>query len=301
MLKSTLALSTLLLASLGAPAVGSVVYSNTSNWTSSNGILTGSEWADDLHLTAGGDMSEFQFGYISNGATQATIRFYVNDAVNSILPVTGGEFHTEIVSIPGGGSSGLKTVSLASPVAVPEHLWMSIQFNGSSAAMPLYHPPTEGWSDSAMVIHVSSGWGGDVFGSGRNSFQFSITREDTSAWVDLGFGLAGTNGVPTLTGAGSLHAGTSYSLALANARQNATAFLVLGIAQINQPFAGGTLVPRVDSYLILPTDSAGELSIAGVVPGGVASGADLYVQYWIVDPAGPFGKAASNALRGTTP
>ena len=300
-MKRSLSLTALLLASLSTPAEAGQVYNNTTNWTGSNAILSGAEWGDDVHLTSAGNMSEFQFGYGSNGATQATVRFYVNDATNTTLPVTGNAFHTEVVSIPGGGSSGLKTVLLGSPVAVPNDLWITIQYNGNSAQVPLYDPPTVGSSDSGMVVHVSSGTAGNLLGGNRNSFQLSVTIADVSPWTDLGHGLAGTNGVPSLTGSGSLAGGTSFGLTLSSARPNTTAFLVLGLARIDQPFAGGVLVPRLDEFIPLPTNASGGLVLNGTVPGGTPSGVDLFFQYWIVDPAGPFGKAASNGLQGTTP
>jgi len=300
-MQRSLLFAALLLAAFNASVQAGQVYNNTTSWTGSNVILSGAEWGDDVHLTSAGNMTGFQFGYISNGSTQATIRFHVNDATNTTLPVSGGEFHTEVVAIPGGGSSGLKTVTLGSPVAVPQDLWMSIQFNGGSGSAPLYDPPSVGWSDSGMIVHVASGTAGNLLGGNRNSFQLSVSLADPSPWTDLGHALAGTNGLPSLTGSGTLAGGTSFTLTLGSARQNATAFLVIGLTRIDQPFAGGMLVPQVDDFFTLPTDSSGSLAINGTVPAGAPSGADLYFQYWIIDPAGPFGKAASNGLQATLP
>src|SRR5690606_10091694 len=147
----------------------------------------GSEWADDLHLTKGGDVDQVSFGFLSNGSTQATIRLYVNDATNSILPTSGAALHTEVVSIPGGGSSGLKVVDLAAPVTVPAHVWLSVQFNGSSGAMPLHHPPTVGSSVTGTSVHVASGF---VFDWGAN-FRLAVRVVDAAPpWTDLGHALA---------------------------------------------------------------------------------------------------------------
>lgn len=298
----TRTLSSLALTVLAAlPAAAGTVYDNTSNWTGSNAVLTGSEWADDLHMTSGGEMSGFQFGYISNGSTSATIRFYANDAANSNLPVSGNDFHTEVVSIPGGGASGVQTVTLGSTVTVPQHMWMSVQYNGSSGTMRLCTPPTIGTSDANMVVHVSSGYSGAVFGPDRNSFQFSVSLAEGAAWTDLGNGLAGTNGVPQLAADGTLAAGTAYSFDLSSARSNSLAVLMVGTSRIDLAFRGGTLVPSPDDLLIVATNGSGEISLAGTAPSGLPVLTDVYAQFWIADPVGPQGYAASNAVMTTTP
>jgi YVTN family beta-propeller protein len=121
-------------------------------------------------------------------------------------------------------------------------------------------------------------------------------------WTDLGSGLAGTHGVPGLSGCGSLLAGDTVSLSLTGALENTSAHLLIGVAAVNLPFKGGTLVPAPDlTLLFLPTGGAGSLELSGPLAPGLPSGFALYLQYWINDPAGPVGFAASNALRGMTP
>jgi hypothetical protein len=51
----------------------------------------------------------------------------------------------------------------------------------------------------------------------------------------------------------------------------------------------------------LPTGPAGQLALNGVWPVGLPPGFSLYMQDWVVDPGGPAGLAASNALRAVTP
>jgi len=115
-------------------------------------------------------------------------------------------------------------------------------------------------------------------------------------WADLGFALSGVHGGPVFTGIGSLEAGANITLSLANAKENALAGLILGTSAIFQPFKGGTLVPNLDFLVILVTDAAGEISLQTTLAGGPPPGTALIVQYWIQDPAGPLGFAASNAL-----
>jgi hypothetical protein len=295
-----IALSLVFLAPFAADSRAEVVYDNTLSWTFSNGVLSGAEWADDVHLTAGGMMSSFTFGYISNGSSQATVRFYVNDAANSQKPVAGTHFYAKTVGIPGGGSSGLMTVTVSPPVPVGQDLWMSIQFNAGSGAIQLHNPPVIGSSNANMCVHVPSGTWGNVFGSGKNSFQFAIEIADPQ-WLDHGHALAGTQGSPKLAASGTLQSGATYSLALSDARPNAPAWLILGASFVNAPLFSGVLVPSPDVVFPLATDPAGAISIAGVTPAGVPSGVPVIAQFWILDPVAVAGYAASNARSAKTP
>ncbi len=284
----------------GTPARAETVFDNSVNWTFSNGVLGGAEWADDVHLTKPGSMTSFRFGYISNGSSQATIRFYSNSASNTPLPAAGAQFFSITVGIPGGGSSGEQTVNLATPVLVPAHMWMSVQFNGSSGSIGLYNPPVVGSSNSNMVVHVSSGTSGNVFGSGKNSFQLAIAIADPE-WTNLGHALAGTAGLPKLTASGMLAAGSAYSIDLSSARPSAPAWLVLGTSTANLPTAGGLLVPTPSVILPMATSAAGTIDVDGTTPAGLPPGTTIIAQYWILDRAGVAGYAASNAETATSP
>jgi polyhydroxybutyrate depolymerase len=121
-------------------------------------------------------------------------------------------------------------------------------------------------------------------------------------WSDVGGGLAGTHGEPSLTGTGDLVAGSPVGLQLRGALENASVGLVLGFSALNAPFKGGVLVPHPDVlFLGLTTTAAGELALADTWPPGVPSGAVTWFQEWVTDPAGPKGFAASHGLSGTAP
>ena len=53
-------------------------------------------------------------------------------------------------------------------------------------------------------------------------------------------------------------------------------------------------------FLVLATDAQGELEISGPWPSGVPAGIELVLQYWMVDPAAPFGFAGSNAVKNVS-
>lgn len=120
-------------------------------------------------------------------------------------------------------------------------------------------------------------------------------------WIDLGLGLAGTSGTPVCSGVGFLMGGDPVEVLVANARPLAFSWLVLGLANISAPFKGGVIVPSPDLPLPFVTNGAGEAALSAMWPAGVPSSATFYAQWWIQDPAGPKGFAASNGLAGTTP
>lgn len=120
------------------------------------------------------------------------------------------------------------------------------------------------------------------------------------AWVDEGFGLAGTHGVPSLIGTGAVVGGDKVTLRLTDTLENAPGFLVVGLSSQYLPFAGGTLVPTFDLLRIVQTDLAGALTVQGVWPKGVPSGFQAWYHYWLLDPVGVQGFAASNGRQSIT-
>jgi YVTN family beta-propeller protein len=121
-------------------------------------------------------------------------------------------------------------------------------------------------------------------------------------WTDHANGLAGTHGVPTLDGCGTLVAGDPVTLTLTGALENSITHLVIGSSIINLPFKGGIMVPSVDVLVSgIPTGPSGTVVLSGPMAPGLPSGFTLVFQYWTADPAGPVGFSASNGLGGTTP
>jgi hypothetical protein len=76
--------------------------------------------------------------------------------------------------------------------------------------------------------------------------------------------------------------------------------LVVGVSAINAPFKGGLMVPNSDLAFPQFSDFFGAASFGGLWPAGIPAGFTIYFQWWIQDPAGPQGFAASNAVSGTT-
>jgi len=125
---------------------------------------------------------------------------------------------------------------------------------------------------------------------------------DAGKWIDVGGALAGTAGTPVLQGAGTLLDGAPTKLSLGAALPGAAAHLVIGFAALDAPFKGGTLVPVPAIVLSgLVVDGGGALQLAGSWPAGLPSDFESWLQFWIVDPAGPAGFSASNGLLAITP
>lgn len=115
--------------------------------------------------------------------------------------------------------------------------------------------------------------------------------------VDVGQGVAGTLGKPTLAAGGSFAAGGAWQLHCQAAQTAPTPlFFIVGAQPIYAKLLGGTLVPSPDLMVVLPTDGNGTLTLSGQIPPALASLVS-YVQFWHADPAGTAGYAASNALK----
>ena len=124
---------------------------------------------------------------------------------------------------------------------------------------------------------------------------------EVAAWCNLGNGLAGLLGEPTLNGTGTMTAGSTVTLTLANAIPVGTTNLVIGLSLLEAPFRGGVLVPSPDVlFLGLPLDFT-TLEVSFTFPSGVPSGTQLFYQHWVEDFTGPAGFSASNGIVGTSP
>jgi parallel beta-helix repeat protein len=122
------------------------------------------------------------------------------------------------------------------------------------------------------------------------------------AWTDLGLALAGAQGEPVLTGSGPLTWSSSNTLELTHAAPSVAATLVVGLSQLGVPFKGGVMVPHIDALFAgLVTTPTGSLTLPFIWPTGLPSALSVYLQFWLPDPGGPKGFAASNGLQATSP
>jgi photosystem II stability/assembly factor-like uncharacterized protein len=132
--------------------------------------------------------------------------------------------------------------------------------------------------------------------------NIGIWHRALPGWTDLALGLAGSQGVPSLAGTGSLTGGSPITLTMSHALANSLAHLVAGLSRVDAPFKGGVMVPSLDLLVpSLPTGVAGAVSVSGTFPAGLPTGTDLYFQMWIEDSAAVHGLSASNGVWAEMP
>lgn len=193
--------------------------------------------------------------------------------------------------------------------------------DSQQGAAYLFHWTGISWIETAKVV-ASDGQASDQFGAavalgptmasigaindniggGLNQGSAYIFSMLDPVWTDLCGALPGTHGPPAHSALGDLSPNSPLTLDLTDALEDSTTTLVLGLSILAAPFKGGTLVPQPDIVVAgLPTNANGDLTIAGTWPAGVLPGFTFTTQFWITDPAGPFGFSASNAILGVTP
>lgn len=252
--------------------------------------------------------------YLGGGLVDTPTAIAVDDSGGVVIagstqsanyPTTPGAFDTEFGGIPPMGTSMVSYLS----GELSELLYSS--FLGPALALASHANDVDvyGAADVAIVgqgaqsgFPVTPGSYDVSFNGGGLGDAYVARMLLTATWSNLGGGVLGANGTPSLTGTGSLAAGTNVTLTLRHALPNASATLIVGIGLLGAPFKGGTLVPSPTLLIFgLPINGNGSLSVQATWPPGLPSGFTTYFQCWIADAAAPAGLSASNGLSGTTP
>jgi hypothetical protein len=180
-------------------------------------------------------------------------------------------------------------------------------WSGTAASWEDLHAflPTDYSSSRAQAIWTEGGVT-HVAGFGSNTTtgrtEALMWSKASPTWSNLGFGLAGVSGVPSLVGTGTLAAGSPGSLALGNARSLSPAALFISLSSAPSPFKGGTLVTVPVFFTVgLSTNPSGGVTLPFTWPAGVPAATTLYFQCAVQDPAGPKGASLSNGLKAVTP
>jgi len=256
-----------------------------------------------IRLTAQGSRNDVQVFFSAPFQVRPDARF--GDAppsVTMLTPMAGDSFPSEGAVPITWTASDDEALSAFQVQATYDqgHTWHFIaeDLPGTARSFTFPLPPTTGIADVRVrVIAVDLRFQNSSSGADR---PFSIGTPP-GPWTDLGNSLPGTNGAPALDATGSLVQGTTFMLHLTSARAQAPAFLGAGFSAVNRPFHGGVLVPKPQKVVSRTVSAAGTVDITASVPAKLTTGRKLFVQFWIQDPNGPAGWAASNALKGTAP
>lgn len=129
-----------------------------------------------------------------------------------------------------------------------------------------------------------------------NSSNSTVSIGQTGGYTNLGNALAGTNGLPSLTGSGAVVSGGAIAFNYTNGLAGTVGDYVVGVAEFNVPIFGGVLVPTIDLLIPFAANGSGAHTLNLVWPTGVPSGAAAILQAWTLDGGAVQGFAASNAV-----
>jgi hypothetical protein len=121
-------------------------------------------------------------------------------------------------------------------------------------------------------------------------------------FVQYGAGTPGQGGVtPVLSGSGNAAPGGMITISTSSAKANAPGTLFIGNTQAAIPALGGTfLIGNILATAGITTSAGGTAVLVGTLPNTPAiSGLQVNLQHWMLDPAGPKGKSATNGLQFT--
>lgn len=235
-----------------------------------------------------------------------------------------GDGDADMLAQPGMLCLGLPGSDFGAPVALPGPMLQGAtalaDLDGDGAAEIIVAEPSRaylhvlqyggslstsscGRDAAALCVADMDGDGlSDIVTPTTDGFVTIVTQLPASPFSDLGHALAGTEGDPVLTGAGTLEPSTPVAFRITNAAPFSSASLIVGFSLLELPFKGGVLVPTPSLVLPpLPTNGVGKLVLGVTWPAAAPSGLPLYLQAWLPDAAGPAGFAATNGLRATTP
>jgi hypothetical protein len=155
-------------------------------------------------------------------------------------------------------------------------------------------------TDATVAYHVEVT---DLAGNTGVSATTSFVQGNVgNPWTDLGGGLAGVSGIPSLVGTGPLTPASAGTLTLTSAAPSALSSLFVSLSSSPAGFKCGVLVPvPATIQILLFTDGSGGIPLSWPSwPSGL-SGASLFFQYAIADGAAICGTSLSNALRADVP
>ncbi len=140
---------------------GEMIYQNAS--VPNGFIQTTAPIAQDLHFQMPQEVIGYDINFVSGGSDAAalTVRIYANNADNSQLPPDGLLFaRSHSITL---GSPTLLQEEISPPLAVPQDIWLELQFNS----------PNYGWTRAL---------GGPAIGTTSGTYYDSSSQSTGTAW-----------------------------------------------------------------------------------------------------------------------
>lgn len=153
-----------------------------------------------------------------------------------------------------------------------------------------------GFATGNATKDLAFGPSGDLFVSVNTTDR---VLRIAAPWTNLGFALAGAQGLPQMPPAGGAGPGAVTTFPLSQAANGSFGALVLGVTRVDFPLFGGVLVPNTDILLPYATTALGAASVSVLWPLALPPGIPIHAQAWTLDPAAAEGFSASNASRTT--
>ena len=244
-------------------------------------VILAGDWNEDEDTNGTKGPAEWLIFAQTQGGTDGTDRDQSDMARDNATDPFNGSNDTL-------GSSKLDYVAWQDSIAT---LRRAVVFNTQTMPAAARPPELASFPGSAQLISALASDHRPVFA------DFILPLAECNDAVDLGQGKPGTGGLePRFTVCGTLGTGDTADFSLEDARPLTNCALVVGLMQINAPFAGGVLVPAPDVLLFgFATNAGGSLLIPGVPGGGGPF--STFMQWVVFDPGASFGKAFSNGLR----
>ena len=228
---------------------------------------------DDLPM----DVAALPGDVVLVGGWTGSANLPVNDALDATL---GGTYDAFLATFDAAASVRLHATYLGGE-STDKVGGLAVHPTGavivSGFTMSEGFPVTEGAWDT--TFDGVSGLIGDSFVA---SVDLGLAAPASGHWVDLGFGMTGSAGMPALGSAGSLEPGLGTGeVVLQGARPDAAAVVLVGLESGYLPLRGGTLVPW-PILLSVPftTSEDGGVTMPYTIGPGTPSGLAMVLQIW---------------------
>lgn len=180
----------------------------------------------------------------------------------------------------------------------PDNAFRTIMAYAPGSRVNLFSGPNVHYGSYTMGVAGAADNVLTMVNTGLTASQFTPTK--APVFCDLGGGIAGAAGRPTMTGSGTINQARPLQIELRNFPANSAGAFIVGLSHIDLPMFGGTLVPSLDISLGIVGTGASLVHDASWLA-TLPQGFQVWVQSAFLDATAPYGLCASDAIRVTAP